>query len=195
MTNSSLTILLFLGLISSCSPPQDDAPIKTDRKSGHKDLLLGMSLQAIKRKTALKLIRENPCTATKVYQIPSGTYRQVGNITFHKVELTFIHDQLYKTVLYKEPGRQMTYLSQVYDFLLDHPTRVKIEKVVGKTQRISEWPGEACYVTITETEFTDSRIEYGSYSGLQKCREAERNCAQASQDSSKGFLIAAVHRR
>lgn len=163
--------LLLLSLLS-CTPSKTYYD-KVDAQAGYKDLTLDAPYELLKGKAEMQLTLDDTCRAIKKYQITSPTYLQMGTVRFHKVELEFVHDSLFRTSLYtKDSYESAGQLHTVYRQEFGEPQEVK-----AVDYKSTNWNGKKYTIHLVDkVRSNDLEVEYASIQGITKSIDAEKAC-------------------
>jgi hypothetical protein len=190
----SLTLLAFallvvvVAFIYACTPIKKGPNLAVDKQGGYKNLNLDASFDSLKKLVDLRLTLDNPCTATKKFKITTEPYTSISTIHFDRVELEFVGDQLYRTLLhtrYEYPVSAQ--LHKIFRAEFGEP--IEERKAEGGIKYITyKWIGTRSYIHIIQRDHADLDIEYGSFQGRQRSIEEEKKCQERTLEkgSSEG---------
>jgi hypothetical protein len=173
-----IRLITLLVLTQACKSVDKGPNTRVDKKRGYKNLTLDVPYDSLKKLVALNQTLDNPCTATKKFEITTEPYTTLSTIRLDKIEVEFVRDSLYRVILHKRYSYQVdrelheTYRAQFGEPLEERKTLAGIKYTTYK------WIGAKAYIYIIQRDHSDLDIEYGSFQGRDRSIDEAEKCAQ-----------------
>ncbi|QIP11896.1 hypothetical protein G8759_04235 [Spirosoma aureum] len=173
-----ICLITLFPLTQACTPVDKGPNTKVDKKGGYKNLKLDAPYDSLKKLVTLNQIVDDPCTATKKFEIITEPYTTLSTIHLDKVEVEFVRDSLYRVVLHKRYSYQIDReLHETYRAQFGQPSEER-KTIAGTKYTTYKWIGAKAYIYIIQRDHADLDIEYGSFRGRDRSIDEAEKCTQ-----------------
>ncbi|QHV98237.1 hypothetical protein [Spirosoma endbachense] len=173
-----ICLITLLALAQACTPVDKGPNTKVDKKGGYKNLKLDAPYDSLKKLVTLNQTLDDPCTATKKFEITTEPYTTLSTIRLDKVEVEFVRDSLYRVILHKRYSYQVDReLHETYRAQFGQPSEERMT-LAGTKYTTYKWIGAEAYIYIIQRDHADLDIEYGSFQGRDRSIDEAEKCAQ-----------------
>ena len=179
-----LAIALFIAVVAfvyACTPIKKGPNVAVDAQGGYKNLKLDATYDSLKNLVDLQPTLDNPCTATKKFTIKTEPYTSISTITFDTVELEFVGERLYRTLLHTRYEYAVSsQLHKIFRAKFGQP--IEERKAEGGIKYVTyKWIGAKNYIHIIQRDHADLDIEYGSFEGKQRSIDEAKKCQERTE--------------